>query len=133
MKYRRGYKYQLDKDETFKINLKPEQYIKTKWIELTTLGILTIREGYAWDGASNALDTYCFMRGSAAHDALYQLISLGWLKPSDRIEADKVLIEICKKDGMSAWRAWYVYAAVRFFGGRHLIEDKVYEVGNEID
>lgn len=29
--------------------------------------------------------------------------------------ADKLLQDICKDDGMSAFRAWYVYKAVRWF------------------
>jgi len=57
------------------------------------------------------------MRGSLIHDALYQLIRLGELPKELRIEADKVLKRACLADGMSRFRAWYVYKSVRMFGG----------------
>jgi len=82
---------------------------------------LTIHEGYAWDGASGpTIDTKSFMRGSLVHDALYQLISTKKLGKEHRRDADKVLYRICREDGMSWFRAKYVYYAVRKFGESHV-------------
>lgn len=85
-------------------------------IELTTLGKLIIRAGYAWDGPSGPTwDTSDFMRGSLAHDALYQLMRTGALAQSARKAADQLLFDLCRQDGMNWVRAKYVLFAVRAF------------------
>ena len=57
------------------------------------------------------------MRGSLVHDALYQLMRLEELDyKTDRKYADQLLKTICREDGMSAFRAWYVHRLVRAFG-----------------
>lgn len=82
--------------------------------------VLTVMEGYGWDGASGpAIDTEDFMRGSMIHDALYEIIGKkGWFKL--RKAADKELVQICKEDGMPWVRRSYTYRAVRIFGGRYV-------------
>lgn len=99
-------------------------YISTEFIELcgsTGTKGLKISNMYAWDGPSGpTIDTESFMRGSLVHDALYQLIREGYLdKKVWRPYADKLLRKICLEDGMSKFRAWYVYHSVRWFGGSH--------------
>lgn len=80
-------------------------------------GLLHIKEGYSWDGPSGPTwDTTNFMRGSLEHDALYQLIREGQLPRSVRRVADLRLFNVCREDGMSLFRAGYVYLAVRVFG-----------------
>ena len=58
------------------------------------------------------------MRGSLVHDALYQLMR-GKMLDHDlhRKTADRILWRICREDGMSAIRAWWVYQGVRLGGG----------------
>jgi hypothetical protein len=57
------------------------------------------------------------MRGSLVHDALYQLMRERRLdEETYREPADRLLQKMCKEDGMSAPRAWWVYQAVHFFG-----------------
>jgi hypothetical protein len=57
------------------------------------------------------------MRGSLVHDALYQLMREGLLDPEQwREPADSLLRAICREDGMSAIRAWWVYKGVRLGG-----------------
>jgi len=93
--------------------------IVTEFITLFTDGMLLIRKGYAWDGASGpAIDTKNIIRGSLVHDALYQLLRQGNLDMSWREQADKDLKRICLEDGMSKLRAWYVYKCVRGFARR---------------
>ncbi len=83
-------------------------------------GIMTLEQGYSWDGASGpAIDTPTFMRGSAVHDALYQLMRLGYLPRTARKAADMMLRKICRDDGMNRIRAWWVYRSVRLFSGRY--------------
>lgn len=116
--YREGYKYQLAADYEIRTGIFPVTAVGTEFCTLARDGLLRIRSGYAWDGASSvALDTNTFMRGSLVHDALYQLISEGLLSAGQRVAADKLLHRICIEDGMDRFRARYVLWAVRTFGG----------------
>lgn len=116
--YARGYKYQTRRP--FAIPL-PElrgavaEAVRTEWLELDPEGWLRICAGYAWDGATGALDTKSSRRGSLGHDALYQLIRLGLLGHEWREAADQVLRRLCEEDKMLAPRAWAWYHAVRIF------------------
>ena len=115
----RKYEYQLMNDYVTKIGLKPVQDIEFAYLSLSSTGILKMKKTYAWDGPSGpTIDTKDFMRGSLVHDALYQLMRLQSLDYKKyRKQADVILREICIEDGMSKFRAWYVYQAVRIFAG----------------
>lgn len=114
IQYQKGYKYQLCATHLEEIDIKPPQDIDTPFIKLSNHGYLSILRGYAWDGATCAIDTPDFMRGSLVHDALYQLMRDKYLDHTIyREQADKILRRICLEDGMSYFRAWYVYRAVR--------------------
>ncbi len=115
--YRDGYKYQLQATYAIPIDIKPAAPITTPFVQLDSAGNLTILKGYAWDGPSGpTYDTLTFMRGSLVHDALYQLMREGHLDPKIyRDVADQILVRLCREDGMSAFRAWYVYKAVKYF------------------
>ena len=116
--YKEGYKYQLFNDYSTDIDIKPDQDIVTSYILLNTDGKLTIKHGYAWDGPSGpTIDTLNFMRGSLVHDALYQLMRNNHLnKDEHREPADRLIQEMCKKDGMNSLRAWWIYQGLKFFG-----------------
>lgn len=126
-KYRDGYKYQLSEDYVQRIAIKPRFCVMCRFVSLDIDGVLTIEKGYAWDGPSGpSFDTKSFMRGSLVHDALYQLMSEGRLNKEYRSDADNLLRQICLEDGMSRFRAWYVYKAVRLFGRKHINERVVF-------
>ncbi len=80
-------------------------------------GWMTISKGYAWDGASGAIDTENFMRGSCAHDVPYQASQLRMPLPPDwKDKADKMLVRLTAEDGMWPIRCAAVYQAVKVFG-----------------
>jgi len=116
--YKDGYKYQLKEDYITQINIIPDIPIKTDYIELTITGQITVKNGYAWDGASGpAIDFPSIMRGSLVHDALYQLMRLSHLDEDiHREPADRLLQKMCREDGMNAAAAWLVYQGVRLGG-----------------
>jgi hypothetical protein len=121
MKYTKiKWKYKIDETCTFQTQIKPDTLISTEWITLTPSGLLTLQAGYAWDGASGAVDTKSFMRGSAVHDALFQLIRLGLLDKQWFKECNKEMIRWCDTDGMLKIRQIWVYHAVRLFGKKHI-------------
>lgn len=112
------YKYQLLSSYIIITKFRPASRIVTDYIELGTDGVLFVKQNYNWDGPSGpTFDTENFMRGSLVHDALYQLIREGHLASDARLRADKLLRRICRADGMSWLRSWYVYRFVRMFGG----------------
>ena len=128
IKYRAGYKYQLAED--YKIQTGIIGYsVETDYIKLHLSGMLVIKSGYAWDGASGpALDTKDIMRGSLVHDALYELMRKGFLPTSERKVVDKEFERICLQDGMSEFRVRYVCDAVRAFGSKHANPENKKEV-----
>ena len=69
--YNDGYKYQLKREYSQQIDIKPNRHVDMDFIILTMTGFLIIKKGYAWDGPSGpTIDTPNFMRGSLVHDAL---------------------------------------------------------------
>lgn len=116
-KKRLKYKYNLHSDLEYATGIHVESPVDTGLLAITSDGVLTIRKGYSWDGPSGpTIDTKNFMQGSLVHDALYQLMREEILPQSARKKADEILREICRKDGMSKVRAWYVYNGVRIGG-----------------
>ena len=115
--YKAGYKYQLQESYSVRIELRPPAAIHTAFIDFEQDGTLTLQRGYAWDGPSGpTVDTPTFMRGSLIHDALYQLMRERHLDhATTRESADRILQAICREDGMSALRAWWVHLGVRLF------------------
>jgi len=113
----RVYKYRMLEEYLHYIGFRKGATADLDFLSLDKLGILTIRKGYAWDGPSGpALDTTNFIRGSAVHDSIYQLIRMGILPMKARRRADKILRKIIREDGMNRFRAFRVYLAVRMFG-----------------
>ena len=116
--YKSGYKYQLSETYSTSTNIHPVDDVLTDYIDLFADGHIVIRKGYAWDGPSGpTIDTKNFMRGSLVHDAIYGLMRQGLLKKDNRGAADLLLRRMCKEDGMSSIRAWWVYRGVRLGGG----------------
>jgi hypothetical protein len=117
IRYCDGYKYQLAEDYHVQTAVLPFANIDHDFIKLSDVGVLTIRKGYAWDGPSGpTVDSKNFMRGSLVHDALYQLMREKLLDGGWRETADSELRRICREDGMSWVRAWWVYRGVRLGG-----------------
>lgn len=78
---------------------------------------LNLQKFYGWDGATWALDTKNFRRGSASHDALLEMIGLGLLPANPwKKWADNFLVRLCKEDGMWWPRRRWVYRSVRLLG-----------------
>jgi hypothetical protein len=127
MKYKNlhGYKYELQLTYRITVDL-PNAALPGKLPYVQIDGsVLSIRKNYMWDGPSGiSIDTLNFMRGSLVHDALYQLMREEYLDKKYRDYADRMLQTICLEDGMSSFRAWYVYQAVHLFAAGALKPEK---------
>lgn len=113
------YKYRLERTyhhALHNFDLRTKRASLNPWVRLDH-NLLSLSEGYAWDGASGpAVDTTTAMRGSAVHDALYQLVAAGQLPRKWKYLADMELVRICKQDGMGFFRRQWWYLAVTIFG-----------------
>ncbi len=109
VRYRGGYKYQLENDFQVQVSVKPLAPTSVSgFIDLDSEGRLSIYRKYAWDGPSGpTVDTVNFMRGALVHDALYQLMRDADLSKAEwRDKADLELKRLCLEDGTSRARAW---------------------------
>ena len=78
----RGYKYQLVHDYVCETGIDLSIGVASPggYITIDRSGSMTIRSGYAWDGASGPTwDSPSTMRGSLVHDCWYQLFREGTL------------------------------------------------------
>ena len=118
--FKRGYKYQVSREyhiRTGIIPFAPITFLHLQFVSLDMTGLLTIRPGYAWDGASGpTYDSLNSMIGSLVHDVIYQIIRLGLIDPKYKEYADQLLHDLCTEDGMYSWRADYWQWAVLNFG-----------------
>lgn len=107
IKYKDGYKYQMDEEYRIWVNIiQPKSIVVDDFIFLSPSGDLRTAKGYAWDGASGpVIDRPNNMRASLVHDALYQLLRSGQLSQKHRRDADKVFRRICIEDGVPKWLA----------------------------
>lgn len=133
MKYSK-YKYKFKVEENFSIELpfKIPDFVHP-YASLKD-GILSVKRGYAWDGASGPIiNTRDTLVASLVHDVLYQAMRLNLIKSSkeNRMIADKNFFEILKMNGVNSIRRKVWYLAVRLFGKKSTIKiqdnDKVKE------
>jgi len=132
MRYRGEYKYQLAKDEQFQTGFRPPVDIYTTRIWLTAKGLLTVLEGYAWDGVSGpVIDRKTNMHGGLKHDALYELMRKGLLDYNLWRQADYEFAKELEKHG-----AWQItikidMAGLKISNGKYAHPDqrkKVYSI-----
>lgn len=117
MLYRAGYKYQLFEPEIFDLGFTLPAPIATPFILVTITGQMRLEMGYAWNGANVVPDFRWLMRGSAGHDAIFQLIRLGLLDFYPWFDrGNRLLQRWCREDGAWQWEADLVYRCVRCFG-----------------
>jgi hypothetical protein len=101
--------YELAEVEVYVTDIRPRTPITTRYVDLSYDGILTVRPGFQWNGASGpTFHTANTFTASLIHDALCWLIENRW-----RERADKILYEILISRGMWKIRADLWYKAVR--------------------
>jgi len=116
LRYCAGYKYQVYADCWLKTNITGFS-VSHPFFQLHANGMLLIKQGYAWDGASGpTLDTKSSMRSSLGHDVLYQMMREGLLPHDCFHPANEFLRDQSKQDGMWKCRANMWFDAVEDFG-----------------
>lgn len=132
--YKDGYKYWVAKNYAIEVPFAPPDDIISEYIHYLRRpdgkGLLLIKEGYPWDGASGpTFDTKNTMIGSLGHDAMYELMRLELLPLSFRDDADAWLEALCN-EATPGWRkplewlrfkGWFL--AVRGFAGAQALKE----------
>ena len=128
--YRSGFLYQVYKTIQFQTDIEIETSIAIDFATLHANGLLTVFLGYAWDGPSGPTKwiNKCLpgkwlkgkwlktiMKGSAAHDPLFEMMRKGLLDIKWRPMADITMLRICKADGMSKARLWRIKVGLEKF------------------
>lgn len=121
IQFQEGFLYQATHDAIYPVKLYPPKDIETKFVSLSTTGILRIKAGFAWNGVSGpTINRNSNRRGGAFHDALYRLRRFGLLDFMSLEEfrriADETLREIWIADGMWAWLAAVEVTLLNKFG-----------------
>lgn len=131
LRYKKGYKYRIVKDfsvRLIKFGLIVSKKIDTKYYSVID-SVLTIKEGYSWDGASGGMvDTKGVMIPALVHDCFYEMIRKGHLSSDMRVEADKIFLKLMKERGVNLIRRNIAYRAVRLFGKGSIKPRKIYTV-----
>ena len=118
IKYISGGKHQLVEDVSFKTEIHPQDDIITRFVELKTNGLLTLKEGFFWDGASGPtpIDPPSSRRAAAIHDGLYRLAQKNLIGgETNRRKTDRIFHDYLIHDGMWNWRATIWTRMVRRF------------------
>jgi len=124
---RAEYKYILDSDYRYNCANITNQNISEIFYKLVQNGILSIKKGYPWDGATIVPDTKSVMRASLVHDCLYQMMRENGLSTQYRKDADKIFYDICRADGLNCFIACLYYFGVRALGWLY-VEKTRYQV-----
>lgn len=114
--YAKGYRYRVAEDYRVRVRIFPPTSFRHAYVELTTDGWLTLKAGYASNGASWCPDTESNIRAFFIHDGLCQCVQLGWLPPTLRPAIDLEYRDVCIEDGMWRWVAYSQWLALREFG-----------------
>lgn len=113
IRYSEGYKYQLEALYACETPV-TGTLIEDDLFTLYESGLLVIRKGFAWDGASGpTFDTKSSMRASLVHDVFCVCMRDGRLsyeKWQDTV--NEFFRQQCIEDGMWHWRAGLWHAAV---------------------
>lgn len=117
MRYRKLYNYKYQLRETFTGITRIPGLAVTEYIVLEN-NILTLKNGYAWNGVSYMPDTKPLIIASLIHDAIYQLIRLKMVSYDYRKVADKHFRETAIASGMNKGLANTLYRGLRMFGAR---------------
>lgn len=113
IRYSEGYKYQLEALYACETPV-TGTLIEDDLFTLYESGLLVIRRGFAWDGASGpTIDSKSSMRASLVHDVFCVCMRDGRLsyeKWQDTV--NEFFRQQCIEDGMWQWRAGLWHAAV---------------------
>lgn len=112
------YRYKLERNYKFFDVRFFGKEIKHPYFEIYD-GNITIKEGYAWDGATGLpsfLQTIALVRPSLIHDIICQAVDERYLEVEFRAVGDKIFYDLCLEEGINKFKAKIMYFAVKVYG-----------------
>ena len=78
------------------------KHFENRWISISKRGMISVKNGYAFDGATGVPDIYCAVKAAVFHDPIYQFareIAEAWECSVWKVIkwADAVFYEVMKK------------------------------------
>lgn len=118
--YAKGYKNQVRKEDfAIDTGIQQEKAIVTEFYSLFPSGLLVAHVGCAWDGSSGpTIDSRKDKIASLVHDIFYWMMQSGELSWEHKDAADRLYRFLCVAGGMSRFRSWLRYRALRRAGGK---------------
>lgn len=90
-------------------------HVKSDQVELFESGLLVVEKGYAWDGATGAVDSKSIIFASCIHDILCGFINSGLLPVFVQALADEQF-RLIEQQGKMPWiRRMWTYLGVRTY------------------
>ncbi len=130
--YKTSYKYQLTRDYIVQTGIFVPDEITYPFFTLQPNGVLTIKAGFAWDGASGpTFDTKSSMRPSLVHDCFCQMAK------DRRIDYNtyapyynELFRRMCVEDGMMGVRAslWKAGVIIGRGGDPEIADERIEQV-----
>jgi len=117
------HKYKLANLIELQTSILPEEEIILPFIKLRTDGMLFIKAGYAWDGASGpTFDTENTVVPSAGHDAEFQLMREGFIDRDVWFRSSNDdIYRWMRERGMNIIRARAWRTSLNLFGYKHTL------------
>jgi len=113
VKYKHGFRFYLAEDFSLKIDDLPDENVLPLYKIAMSKGMLTISKGYMWDRGFRGKE---FIRGTLVHEALYQLIRLGYLPYEWRKKSNEIYYSLLVDDGAPKLFAWLLKKCADLFG-----------------
>lgn len=117
--FKEGYRYQVTRPWNRQTAIFPQAPIVHRYYSLTAQGVLTINEGFAWDGATSCPEWLVPPECSGAHDALCQMLRADLLPYEVYAFWVHTLLRDMVKARRGALAAWVVFKAVTLARGGH--------------
>ena len=119
IRYKEGYLYQTTHADSWQTGIFPEKPIVHKYYSLDAQGLLTINEGFAWDGATSCPEWLVPPECSGPHDALCQMLRTDLLPYEVYAFWVHTLLRDMVKARRGSFVAWIVWKAVTLARGGH--------------
>ena len=119
IRFKEGYRYQMTRNTQWQTNIFAPATIVHKYYSLSAQGVLTINEGFAWDGATSCPEWLVPPECSVVHDALCQILRTELLPYDVYASWIHSLLRSMVQARRGALVAWAVFKAVTLARGGH--------------
>jgi len=91
-------------------------FLRIEKTEVPGCSRITVKQGFAWDGASGPCPDRYTMVASCLHDAVYRAMRKGFIPLHFRAEADLMFYQSAKIGGTPRWIAWAAWKTLLLAG-----------------